>query len=191
MKFFKQKRILILFILLIIVSGLLFLALIDKNSGDLDKTSGDCNRNKKFSITIGEDKVYCDHKGRMWSYTLPGIYRWSEAVDICSDLVYAKTDDWELPDIISFNDLYDSNYRYVACKKIEGSDNTNNWSLNNWDINVCAPSNPPVSSDHYHYWSSSKSDNDNNTVWRIFGYYGDLDKSKKDDYNLVRCVKKQ
>ncbi len=184
MKFFKQKKVFILFILFVIAGGLLFWL-------SADKMSGDCSKNKESSITIGEDRVYCDHKGRMWSYTLPGDYRWIEAIDICEGLTYARTGEWELPDIISLNDLYDNNYRYVVCKEIENSDSRNNWNLNNWDINICTPSNPPVSSDHYHYWSSSEFDDDNNSAWRIFGYYGDLCKNKKDGYNLVRCIKKQ
>ena len=51
-----KKAIIISFILFVIMGGLLFWASADKN-----KLSGDCSRNKGFSITIGRNKVYCDH----------------------------------------------------------------------------------------------------------------------------------
>ncbi|MDD3491533.1 MAG: hypothetical protein PHG13_00970 [Candidatus Pacebacteria bacterium] len=163
------------------MGGLLFWASADKN-----KLSGDCSRNKGFSITIGRNKVYCDHEGNMWSYTLPGGYYQEEAVSACQDLVYAKTGGWELPDITTLEDLYTENYLYVVCDSRDLFGNFN--FKNNWDSNVCYPSSP---SGHY-YWSSSRFGDPRCgfSGWGIFGYITSPQLFESDLKISVRCVKK-
>ena len=169
-----KKAITVSFILFFIIGGLLFWI-------SVDKISGDCSRNKGSLITIGGDKVYCDHEGRMWSYTLPSDYKRNQAIDICQDLVYAKTKEWELPDIAALEDLYNENYFYVVCNNREFPGDFN--SKNNWDSNICHPSN---SAGHY-YWSSSKL---GNQIWGIFGYDSSPTLFQQDLDLSVRCVEK-